>query len=270
MDGKDFDKLAKRLGGLASRRQTIGGLVAAALGATGLSAEAAKDKKRGFTLSRVEKGKGIWKAQCGNAGCITCSDGVNPTFVNGTLTCAGAATLVCSPGISDQQCGSGGAICTNCGTAADTNVCIPNQGGAGGACGTVPPQCVTGGQCAQRVNGTVQCVDPASNQACGVTAEGTCAPACPQGQQCVSNGANLVCTSATCQNTCPTGCCVGSNDPLGRPAGQCVTGNNGQTDITACGSGGNTCTNCLAVCGFQATCVNGQCSCLQPPPPPPP
>lgn len=266
MDGKDFDQLAKRLGGL-SRRQTIGGLVGAALAAAGLtSAEAKKGRKKdSFSAKDVKKGRGIGKSQCGTTGCIACSDGSIPT--GGGTTCPVGEVLVCTTGTSDTACGSGGGgnVCTAC-TA--PQICALNTEGNGGTCVTPPPNCGFGfgDTCIAATGGNATCRNAAGPNACGVNpTNGSCLPDCGEGNECVfDGGATLyICTSAVCTQTCPDGCCVGPNDPI-FPAGSCQNG----TDILACGSGGGVCTSCLLVCGLEGSCVNGVCSCLTPPPPP--
>lgn len=276
MDGKDFDQLAKRLGGLASRRQTLGGLVGAALGVAGLSGADAAKKGRGdrFTAADVKKGKGIGKSQCGATGCIACSDGSVPDPTTDPV-CPAGTVQVCTPGTTEGACGSGGGgtFCTACGAG---EVCAPNTEGNGGTCVEPVPGCNATGlgatQCTAATGGNAVCASAEGGTFCGsrdvagVDAD-PCLPGCGTGSRCVQDGGTFgfTCVSGTCQAQCPNGCCAGQNDPI-NPVGSCQPGN----DITACGSAGGTCVSCLAVCGLNGSCVNGVCSCLTPPPPPPP
>lgn len=266
MDGKNFDQLAKRLGGL-SRRQTIGGLVGAALAAAGLTSAEAKKGKGGFSAKDVKKGKGIGKSQCGTTGCLGCSDG---TIANPDGTCT-TGVPVCTPGLSYTQCGSGGglSICQDCSAAPGFDACAPNTENNGGTCVNYPP-CFTNladNQCVAATGGVANCRNAAGNGFCGRNPTfGTCLPGCAEGSTCVEDfgPTEYSCLNATCSQFCPDGCCVGTDDPL-LPAGSCQNG----TDIIACGNAGETCTSCLLVCGLEGSCVNGVCSCLTPPPPPP-
>lgn len=284
MDGKDFDTLARKLGGFASRRQAIAGLAGAALAATGMTA-AAKNKKG-------NKGR-IGKDACGGVGCE-------------------GALGVCYSGLETLNCGSGGGVCAPCGAL----VCSPNADFEGGACRAavtctattecqLEDQCVslgdsrvcgsTGGICNEAcVGGQVctgsgptalcaaavtclatecvrnnLCVLLSDSSVCGENANGTCQPACPAGQICFTGfgdgpeNATCVANDATCAQTC-AGCCTGPNRST-----NCVAG-----DTTSlCGANGETCKNCEELCGSAGpfNCrANGLCACEGNPPPPPP
>jgi hypothetical protein len=262
MDGNDFDSLTRKLGGLASRRQALAGLVGAAVAATGLSAAAKnkgkskKGKAHGFSAKDIRKGKGILAAACGNIGCLGCSDGTIP---NPDQSC-NTGTPVCVPGNQDNQCGRGGAICTACNVGIG-EICVNEQDGNGGVCAVPPVQCFTGplsNNCIQANGSTITCQNAAGPNACGFTANGSCLPACAANQECIEDfgPTTFSCTSATCSTTCPNGCCASATDPI-NPPGSCQPGDN----IVACGKPGKVCTDCLLVCGLNGSCVNGVCSC---------
>jgi hypothetical protein len=279
MDGNEFDSLTRKLGGLASRRQAVVGMVGAAVAATGLSAAAknkgkhnkgksGKGKAHGFSAKDVRKGKGIGAAACNNAGCAGCSDGsqanVDASCNTGVPVCLPGTSVVTPGGPFDFTCGSGGAICSNCpGT---NQTCIPNQGFNGGTCDVQPIQCFTGPlstNCVLEVGGHATCQNAGGPNACGFNPiTGNCLPPCGTGTECIADfgPTGFSCTSQTCANTCPNGCCAGPTDPI-NPPGSCQTGDN----IIACGSGGGTCVDCLLTCGLDGSCVAGVCSCLAPP-----
>lgn len=255
MDGQEFDKLAKKLTSFASRRQALGGLLGAAAAVAGLGTVAEAKKGKNKLAKRIPKGRGIGKSACANNGCLLCNFGGTP--INGQ--CPPGDIGVCVSGTSNGFCGSGGNACSAC---TNPERCIPNANGDGGACAEPSAQC-SPGQCNVLVNGTVTCRSEEGPNACGSFGVGggrrVCAPPCPSGSTCIRDaGFNLVCTTATCQATCPDGCCIGPDDPLSRPLGSCQSGG----DILACGEGGSTCVSCLAVCGLEGSCVNGECSCL--------
>jgi len=271
MDGNDFDSLTRKLGGLASRRQAVAGLVGAAVAATGLSAVAKgkgnkgkhnKGKAHSFSAKDIRKGKGIGASACGNTGCLGCSLGSVPDALG---QCPAPEVPVCVPGTNDTQCGRGGANCTVC-NGGTGEICVSEADGNGGVCAVPPPQCFTGplsDNCVQANGSTITCQNAAGPNACGFAINGSCLPACPSGQECIADfGAptGFVCTSATCSTTCPAGCCAGPTDPI-NPPGSCQPGDN----IFACGTPGGVCVDCLAVCGLNGSCVNGVCSCQVPP-----
>lgn len=213
MDSNEFDNLVKRLGGTASRRAAIAGMLAGVLGATRIGQAAAKRKGRGGDVDA---------AACGNQGCL--SGGV-----------------VCLSGFGvDAACGSGGNTCIAC--AGATPRCAPNTDFTGGSCQAALPcnasQCQLAGACVQLTDSRV----------CGRFANGTCQQACGAAEVCTSPTSSGVpfiartCVQNSCPATCTTGCCSGLTCVTTPSVGAC--GDNGATCVNCidrCGLTDNGC-----------------------------
>ena len=154
-----------------------------------------------------------------NGNCIT-GGGCNPA------TCAGCCVGdICAVGTQQNACGSGGALCQNCGSQQPPRVC---QSGTCQlpACGpaTCPNGCCSGNTC---VVGT-------QDNACGPTGGGACADCSASNQVCQGRQCVTRCGPANC-----AGCCRSNNtcDPLG-------------LNNNSCGQGGTACSNCNATGSF--------------------
>jgi hypothetical protein len=227
MDGNEFDQLARRLGHFASRRQTLGGLLGAALGMRGLSAAAARQREGRVGVT----------APCGGVGCRRPDLGGQ-----------------CFSGLQEANCGLNGEVCTDCGAG---QACVPNEDFDGGSCQAVD---CPAGQC--RLGGA--CVELTDDRVCGETAAGVCRQACGGGEVCVDG--ECMPPPATCQDVCAGtgftngGCCPGGVAPecrrgdtveaCGRDAGVC-------RDCRAvCGTGQPF--DCVeGVCACERECATG-------------
>jgi len=145
----------------------------------------------------------------------------NPVAVCDPQTCGGCCEgNVCFAGKDPNECGLNGQSCLHCESSNLT--CSPQQTCVQPPCGSQTcTGCCFGDQC---LSGT----DPA---ACGISGA-VCGNCLASGGKCVAEGTGGVCEGQpTCNaSNCP-GCCQGT---------MCVPG----SSPTACGSGGQTCTNC--------------------------
>lgn len=246
MDGNEFDLISRKLGALATRRRTLGGLAAGLLGAAGV-AGMAEAKNKGKSASGKHKKKGVGKQQaCGGVGCVCTAS--NPTCSTGS----------CVPGNDVDFCGNSGNQCDTC---AAGQVCAPVANG--GTC-TSSLNCRVG-TCQTGVSGTQTCVARGSTTSCGQglfntntpgTSGNVCNPPCAAGQSCPSNDANATCSGTTCASICPTGCCTNFGGTL-----VCTAG----TEDFACGNSGGQCVDCGSgtcnqVAGGGGVCSNAACS----------
>jgi hypothetical protein len=148
----------------------------------------------------------------------------------------------CQAGTLDAACGTGGAMCSACGTDhcnAQSRTC------------TSVPSCT-----AENCTG---CCDQASNCQLG-TQTTVCGSGGSSCQNCSAEGFTS-CAGNACvtpvpvcdPSTCPNGCCeMASNEPL------CVDG----SENISCGSGGQACQNCQGtgdVCSAARQCVTPTC-----------
>jgi hypothetical protein len=163
----------------------------------------------------------------------------------GPQNCTGCCEgNVCVPGTDPNQCGIGGQVCTDC--TSQGGMCISSPQGQGGFCetqtGCSPGNCP--GCCENDA-----CVAGTSDTACGLGGQ-TCLDCAVSNATCgggLCNQGPPVCNA----QTCPFGCCDGTN---------CLPGN---LD-TFCGSGGNACIDCGASnesCSAGQTCVGVAPTC---------
>jgi len=274
MDGKEFDNLARKLGTFVSRRRALGGLAAGALAAAGVTT--AVDAK-GKT-----KNKKVGKAQfCAN-GCV-------------------AADGSCQSGLTQDQCGAGGASCIPCGAQA----CTPNQSGTGGTCNTIagcssssvtgfvctiePPN--PGGQfqpCTGNPNSETCCV-PNGEQGCNrqngcagtVTSNPTfesTANQCQVGTSCTNFGTNQSCgvnvfnpvqcdQFGRCSVVCGPPCATGQNCSGTSPSNVCIFARcNAQSCPNGCCDANGTCTTTFSntTCRAPGSAAGAACvNCAQ-------
>lgn len=194
MDAKHFDRLARSLTALGTRRGLLavlaavpvtGGLLA---GLDPADTQARSRRKRRKTRHQHQKGdgkqnrKGKRKGNNNNKtktktedcdgiacpGCETCQNNICSSPCDGAGCCA---LDTCLAGTDDTACGAGGAACVACsGTTpvCDQGSCVacsatnPCPGGlccAGGQCGVTCPTCqtCTSGLCQAVANNTVAC-----------------------------------------------------------------------------------------------------------------
>jgi hypothetical protein len=194
--------------------------------------------------------KDITPQACGSSGqpCVMCAagEGCKGTCFRlqsncGPSNCDGCCIgpQLCGSGVSDVNCGSGGAVCTRCVPTEGTGQCVAQDSGPGGSCAMAQAcgQKTCSGCCENGV-----CAFGSSNSACG-TFGGQCA-ACAANEHCDGTcKPGPPCTPANC-----SGCCGGTE------GNTCVPG----TDTGACGIGGFICQNCTLT-QSAATCVNGEC-----------
>lgn len=162
----------------------------------------------------------------------TCSPATCP---NGCCDARGQ----CRTGTDTQACGSLGQSCNDC-IARGFDFCDTPTRSCGRNVQSCDAKTCPDGCCQKGVDGNLVCVQGTSNTACGKSGE-ACNDCGSKGQTC--NQQQRVCSQAACgPNNCK-GCCIGD---------QCLGGGDG----TACGLGGNQCTNCTAQ---GLACQGGTC-----------
>ncbi len=213
---------------------------------------------------------------CANGACV-CNAQSCP---NGCCSNGPGQPGTCLPGDTNQNCGTGGAICGGC---ASENVCVgqrcvcnaqscpdgccANGPGQPGFCQNFDSACGRNGEpcvdCQANANACVDGICVCNGDSCGGCCSngsgnpGTCEPpsdtACGRfGAQCVACPAGYACANGACvcvAASCPTGWCA--NGP-GQP-GAC----HASSDFT-CGVNGAQCADCG---DNQNACVNGACVC---------
>ena len=244
MDDSTFDRLARRLEALASRRTALGALsgagFVAALGGSRLDVSAKRKKKQ--KKCKPESTSATCGARCGSV-----KNNCKQTVECGSCPdCAQCVSGLCE-GDPDQEgdpCGQTGQICNANGTCAcNASSCGLGSGCFNGvceACGDTDEQCCPGNSC----DGGNVCLAGAC-EACGFLNAPCCSSNnCPQ--------AGTGCFDGTCEECGGTDeqCCPNNICDTGRV---CLSGT-----CEDCGVDGQPC--CAGnACQLGTTCVSGFC-----------
>lgn len=172
------------------------------------------------------KGTGSCVPRLGGGGACNAQRQCDPSNCNGC--CLGDECVI---GVTDPQCGSGGAACGAC---AKGQTCVADALAVGGVC-RFPPFC-SYQNCSTCCVGD-QCMPGNTSTECGKYAQ-SCESCNPGGWVCVDNQCAPPCAANNC-----AGCCDGN---------VCAVG----TQAIACGTGGIACVDCKV---NRETCTAGAC-----------
>lgn len=175
--------------------------------------------------------------------CVSTNPTCGPNNCKGCCDCSSTGGCVCLPGFEPYACGNSGQICQDC---AYGSVCDP--AGGGGQCVAQPPEDCGFWNCAGCCTSTFPsyCVEGLDPWQCGYG--GQICESCYPGQTCEW----LASGGGTCGGYIPDGgppdcgpwncpgCCLPGYPPT------CLSG----YEWSACGYGGETCTQC----GYNQTC----------------
>lgn len=221
MDDSTFDRLARRLEALASRRTALGALsgagLVAALAGSRLDASAKRKKKK--KKCKPESNSATCSGRCGSVKnnckksveCGSCPD------------CARCVSELCEgdPGKEGTPCGQTGQICDANGTCAcNASSCGLGKGCFNGVCeecGDTDEQCCPGNSCDGGkvcLSGTCELCGFVGGPCCSSNNcvpsfgsgcfDGTCELCGAAGEQCcpggICNFGNLFCTGGACQS----------------------------------------------------------------------
>lgn len=282
MDGDRFDRLARGVAGLATRRGTVagllGGLALPLLGAApteaknrrGKAIHAEKKRKKscqpGLLTCKIKQGKKK-KTLCVDAQTDPLNCGSCGTSCATGQTCRGGACVSSSsppppPGCTPDNA----AACAGreCGIAVNTCGVTVNCGPRNGAC-AAGEACTALGQCVCAPDNAAACAGRACgtavNNCGGLVNCGPLAGACPSGEACNANG-QCICvpnnaaacagrecgeTINNCGETIACGGTCPSREKCDQPSGQCVDA------FLSCPS---------TMCGVSSTCPTN-CYCAQ-------
>jgi hypothetical protein len=251
MDSARFDRLAKMLGTLSTRRAGLSLLSALGLGgALVVDVEAKKHKKK-----KCKKGCPICQ-KCKKGKCKPQPDG---TACGGGATCQGGQCICPTECCADADCGA----CETCETGqcvndcrndqvcdGDTCVCPDGQKECQGACiddSECCGACPAGQVCCTNVG---ECKDTHNDKDfCG----GCVNHACSGSEFCANGACSLTCTTFGASCFSPDCFCAGRADPAHEGDSVCVRISPATCDSVA------TCSN-DTTCGFGEVCVADFCA----------